>query len=85
MKCRVCDTPYMTAPGIGPYCPDLECDSHVGKSDHDLEAIDQFEVRRRQRDGRVFAGMPDAALLRLRALCLADCKRTEAVWRAIRG
>jgi hypothetical protein len=75
----------MTASGIGPYCPDLECDSHVGKGDHDLKVIDQFEVRRRQWDGRVFAGMPDAALLRLRTLCLADCKRTEAVWRVIKG
>jgi hypothetical protein len=81
VQCRVCDTPYMTTPGVGPYCPDLECDSHVGKSDHGLEVIDQSEVRRRQRDGKVFAGMPEAVLVRLRALCLADCKRTEAVWR----
>jgi hypothetical protein len=85
MQCRVCDTPYITAPGIGPYRPDLECDNHVGKDERDPEAIDQFEVRRRQRDGRVFAGMPDAALLKLRALCLADCRRTEAIWRAIKG
>ena len=83
MRCRVCNTPYMIAPGIGPYCPDLECDSHVGKDERDLEAVDQFEVRRRQRDGRVFANMADAALHRLKALCLVDCKRTEAVWRAI--
>jgi hypothetical protein len=75
----------MTAPGIGLYCPDLECDSHVGKDERDLEVIDQFEVRRRQRDGKVFAGMPEAALVRLRALCVADCKRTEAVWRAAKG
>ena len=85
MQCQVCDTPYMIAPGIGPYCPDLECYSHVGKDERDLEALDQFEVRRRQRDGRVFAGMPDATLLRLRALCLADCRRTEAIWRVIKG
>jgi hypothetical protein len=81
MQCRVCHTPYMIAPGIGPYCPDLECDSHDGKDLHDLEIIDRFEVQRRRRDGRVFAGMPNAALVRLRALCLADRKRTEAIWR----
>jgi hypothetical protein len=85
MQCQICDIPYMTAPGIGPYCPDLGGESHLGKDERDFEAIDQLEVRRQQRDGRAFAGMPDAALLRLGALCLADCKCTEAIWRAIKG
>lgn len=84
MQCRVCNTPYMTAPGIGPYCPDMECASHIGKPDRELDTIDEFEMRRRRRDGKVFAGMPDTALLKLRALCLADCRRTEAIWRVIK-
>lgn len=85
MQCQVCNTPYLTAPGIGSFCPNLDCDSHVGKDERDLEAIEQFEVRRRQRDGKVFADMPDAVLRKLRAICLADCRRTEAVWRVIKG
>jgi hypothetical protein len=85
MQCRVCGTPYMIGPGIGPYCPDLECDSHEGKEEGQLEAMDRFEAQRRQRDGRVYAGMPDTALTRLRERCRADCRRTEAVWRAVKA
>lgn len=51
MQCQVCNTPYMIAPSVGSYCPDLECNSHVWQDERDLEVIVQFEVRRRQRGG----------------------------------
>jgi hypothetical protein len=84
MHCNVCDTPLMKAPGIGLYCPDLECDSHEGKEEGVLQAIDQFEIKRRQRDGKAYAGMPRASLVEMRVKCEAECKRTEAIWRVTR-
>jgi hypothetical protein len=72
--------PLHDRPAIGPYCPDLGCESHVGKDERDLEAIDQFEVRRWQGIRR-YAGR---SIAQVEVLCLADCKRTEAIWRVIK-
>jgi hypothetical protein len=56
-----------------------ECDSHIGKDEAELEAMDRYEAQRRQRDGRAYAGMPQAAWRRMMENCLIDCERTEAI------
>lgn len=85
MHCPVCETPILKGPGFGFYCPDLECDSHIGKEDDQLEVMDRYEAQRRQRDRRAYAGMSQAARRKMMESCLEDCARTEAIWRAMRN
>jgi uncharacterized Zn finger protein (UPF0148 family) len=84
MHCPVCETPLLRGPGIGIYCPNLECDSHEGKDEGWLEALDAHEPMRQKRDGKAYAGMQHAVWVKMYEKSVAESKRVEGVWRALR-
>ena len=83
LACPVCETPVLKCPGIGWYCPDLECAWHDGTDEAGIEAVAEYEQKRRARDRRAYAGMPQEAWLKLLAKTQEDCETMEGVWRAL--
>ena len=84
MHCSICESPLLMAPGVGWYCPELQCHWHEGLEEDQQRVVDEYEKKRRGRDGKVYVGMPQAVWLKLLEKCQADCERAQRLWQAIK-
>ena len=93
MHCSICETPLLIAPGIGWYCPDLQCDWHNIYDNAEARFLAAYEQKRRQRRrpglaGHVERGMAETAgalsgRLRTGGKAMAGCATEYLTYRRL--